>query len=453
MRALLYCRVSDDRADGRSVREQEDELRRLCDREGWTVAHVITESVGASTYSRGRRTGWEQVQKLIGGGNVDLLVTWENSRAARNLTSYSELRDLCAVSGVRWVYSGKTHDLSDPDDRFTTGLDALLSEKETSQISARVKRATRANAAAGRPHGRTLYGYRRVYDQLTGRLDNLEPDPATAAVVHRIYDASEAGQGMDSIARDLNADGVPNPTGREWAGLTVKRILTNPGYAGRRHYKGEVVGTASWSPLIDPDRFDRLQALIAGRRVNRSPNTAWLLTGVTRCGVCTGKVGVKRSGGRPKYVCLDRFCVARATEPLHDYLSRLIIARLQRIELGPARSGDTPEVAQVHAEISALEERLDAYADKAARGEVSMRMLVRVEQRIIADLAAHRARLRQMVAPNIDPPVGDVGEWWDALPLERRRHCVNALVDMVVIHKTRRGERTFNPSAVEVVWR
>ena len=42
IRAVIYARVSSDRAKGRSVAEQETECRAECDRRGWPVAHVLT---------------------------------------------------------------------------------------------------------------------------------------------------------------------------------------------------------------------------------------------------------------------------------------------------------------------------------------------------------------------------------------------------------------------------
>ncbi|HEX6236004.1 MAG TPA: recombinase family protein, partial [Acidimicrobiales bacterium] len=125
-RALIYTRVSQDRAGGRSPAEQEAEARAHCEREGWEVAEVVTDSVGASRHSKGHRDGWGRARRLVGAGDVDVLVTWEASRAQRDLSAYSELRDLCAAHGVRWAYSGRVHDLTTSDGRFRTGLDALL---------------------------------------------------------------------------------------------------------------------------------------------------------------------------------------------------------------------------------------------------------------------------------------------------------------------------------------
>jgi site-specific DNA recombinase len=89
---------------------------------------------------------------------------WSPGRPAghsSDLAAYVELRDLCTGRGVFWSYSGKLHDLSNGDDRFSTGLDALLAEKEAEQISERVLRGKRKAAAEGRPSGRPPYGYRR----------------------------------------------------------------------------------------------------------------------------------------------------------------------------------------------------------------------------------------------------------------------------------------------------
>ena len=100
----------------------------------------------------------------VAAGGLDVLVTWEASRAQRDLDAYLELRRLCAASGVRWAYSGTVYDLAHGSDRFRTGLDALVAEDEVEKMRSRVLRALRANANSGRPHGVVGFGFRREYD-------------------------------------------------------------------------------------------------------------------------------------------------------------------------------------------------------------------------------------------------------------------------------------------------
>src|SRR5205814_9756357 len=99
---------------------------------------------------------------LIAGG-ADVLVMWEGSRAQRDLRDFLALRDLCAERGIGYSYSGRLYDMNRTDDRFSTGLDALLAEREADVTRDRVLRGMRAAVAKGRPHGKLLYGYRRGY--------------------------------------------------------------------------------------------------------------------------------------------------------------------------------------------------------------------------------------------------------------------------------------------------
>ena len=44
----------------------------------------------------------------------------------------------------------------------------------------------RAQASSGKPHGRRLYGYDRVYDPTTGELMNNVPNPVEAPIVAEV---------------------------------------------------------------------------------------------------------------------------------------------------------------------------------------------------------------------------------------------------------------------------
>jgi site-specific DNA recombinase len=75
------------------------------------------------------------------------------------------------------------------------------------------------------------------------RLHVLEPDPATAPIVRRIYAEFLQGAGYLAIAERLNADQLPSPSGYDpgrnphrqgigWTKHTVRAILVNPRYTG-----------------------------------------------------------------------------------------------------------------------------------------------------------------------------------------------------------------------------
>src|SRR5699024_5276318 len=136
-------------------------------------------------WSKGdNRPAYRRLPEVLEPG--DVLVYWEPSRAGRDLGAYVDLRDLCASRGVFWSYSGKLLDLTNGDDRFASGLDALLAEKEAEQVRERVLRAHRANIDAGKAHGRIPYGYKAVGDENTGKIVARVPHPGEAPIVKEL---------------------------------------------------------------------------------------------------------------------------------------------------------------------------------------------------------------------------------------------------------------------------
>lgn len=452
--ALIYCRVSEDRAQGRSVAEQEVDARAVCQREGWTVADVVTDSVGASRHSKGTRHGWEAVRQTLEGGAVDVLVTWEASRAQRDLEAYAELRALCARTGTLWCYSGRVHDLTNSGDRFVTGLDALLAEREADEISARVRRSIRANAVKGSPHGRRLFGYTRTYDPTTGALTGQVPDEHEAPVVQRIFADYLAGMGIRTIARGLNSEQITTGTGSHWRDKQVARVLDNPAYAGIRVHRGEVVGPAAWPALIATEDWERTCTRREVRSAARTPNTgtARLLTGVSRCGLCGGRMLVGHDrGGRKVYQCRAGYCVARDEAKLDAYVTELLLTRMASADLGVA---ERPATEADRAELDHLRARIEEAVDQFTAGKLTGATLARIEGRMLPAIAAVESRIRRSVVPiGVSLPVGDPWEWWAALTPEVRREVVGGFLASVVVLPTKRGSRTFDPAAVRVEWR
>lgn len=458
MRALIYTRVSQDRSGGRSPAEQEAEARLVCGREGWDVAEVVTDTNGASRHSKGTRTGWKKAQTMVEARKVDVLVTWEASRAQRDLEAYAALRRLCSTAGVLWNYSGRTYDMAAKDDRFSTGLDALLAEREADETADRVKRAMRANATQGRPHGRRLFGYQRVYDNASGALTGQVPLTGEAEVVAGIFRDYLAGFGIRTIARSLNSAGVTTGTGAKWNDPQVRRVLVNPAYAGRRVHRGEVVGDADWPALIDAETFDRVQARLVAQRTSKTRHTptARLLSGVGRCGLCGGKVGAIHDRHQRKvYVCRDKYEVCRDLVSLDAFVSAVIIERLSRADVAEALSGqEDPAVEQARLRVAELEAQLDSAVDQFTAGKLTASTLAKVEAKLLPAITEARQITRRALVPlEVDVPATGVEEWWDGLTHEVRREIVGALLAAVVILPTGKGRRVFDPAAVRIEWR
>lgn len=461
MRCLIYARVSlDPKGQGRSTTEQEAECRAWANSEGWTITHVITETGSASRYARstGARTRWDEVTTALATGHYDALLTWEASRATRDLTAYTALRDLCATHGVAWGYSGTLHDLTSRDARFRTGLDALLAEDESARTSERIRRAVRARATAGQPHGKLLYGYTREYDPTTGALARQIPHPITADIVRDIYTRTIDGWSNQRIARHLTEQGTPLPrpqrsTSRpdgEWLGTTIGRIVANPAYAGHRTHKGIIVGPATWEPLVTQDTWDQANAAQSARttshRRTHDGTVRHLLGGIARCGRpgCGGPLYAQANRGRPAYTCHTCFRVTRDKARLDTYVTDTLLALLQHdsgVITRPSPDTST-ELEQARAHEQRLRDRHAEFLAEATTGGISAASLAVIEAGLLPQITAAARQVRSLQLPTqlrrLNPD--DIPGSWAALPLADQRAVLVDALD-IRVHPVGRGRR------------
>lgn len=452
MRAVIYTRVSSDPlATGRSVEQQEAECRQVCERQGWSVVQVFTDNDrSASRYARKDRPAYAQVKQAIADSRADVLVLWEGSRAQRDLRDYLKLRDLCAQQGVLYCYSGKVHDLTRTDDRFTTGLDALLAEREADLTRDRVMRAVRANMASGRPYGRTLYGYRRVYDAQTRQFLEQVPHEEHAPVVREAARRVMAGESCRAIALDFNARGIPAPAGGAWDLTQIKRLVIRPAYAGQKVHRGQVVGMGDWPAILDEQTYSACVARLSDprRKTMRDGSLKHLLSGVACCGACGGRLRVQKNRTHLAYLCFSAFCVSMKTTTLENYITDVIVERLSRpdaIDLLCSPASDD-QVAQARTERDELTARLEAFYEQGAAGHLSSAGLAKMEARLLPQIEAATARAQPVPVPQVlRDLVGDtarVREMWGRLDVGVRREVVRILAE-IKLHPTVQGTKLY----------
>lgn len=488
MKVIIYTRVSQDTTGrGRSVEEQEKECRAWAAREGWEVVEVYPEKGSASRFATRSRGVWAEVLKAIARRDADALLTWEASRTGRDLAGYTELRDACIAAGVKLGYSGTIYDLANRDARFRTGLDALLAEDEAARTSERVKRAVRANAMAGKVHGKHLYGYRRIYDPETRALVRIEEHPEHAPIVREIFERMYSGEGTHTIAADLNRRGVPprrkhRKEGRENAGWTLVAVrevaLERPAYAGIREFNGKHLDVeVQWPALIDRDRWHELRARYAAMPKRRSEEwkVAHLLTGIARCAVCGGSmiVGHQNKGkavlGQRRvqyksYVCRgvragSSAHVTVAEWALDELVTKVVLARFSQpdalAQLVESDGRTDARREELQAQIAADQGYLEEVGRRAAEAR-DVTMLITQRELVQPRIEAAQAELLRIV--KADPLAvrlvssDDVGAQWEQFSLEEKRAVIAALVIPVVHRAERPGQRGRVAERIQWVW-
>ncbi|OZC62101.1 hypothetical protein CH267_00735 [Rhodococcus sp. 06-621-2] len=453
MRAIIYTRVSSDNSGrAKSVADQERECRAVCEREGWTVAEVLTDNdIGASRWSTKRRPAYRQLVDTLQRG--DVLVLWEASRAQRDLAAYVTLRDLCADRGVLWCVSGRIYDLSQGDDRFGTGLDALLAEREAEQIRERVLRGKRAAALEGRNGGRLPYGYRRQFDPDTGKTARWVHDPERAPIVREIISRFVGGESLWAITRDLERREVPPPNaGVPWRPQRIRTMIGTPTYAGLLVHQGEVVGQGNWEPLISVEVHQQILGILAdpSRVTYRGSAAKHLLSGIARCGVCGEGMRYfdPPSSTTARYVCSSKSCVVRRADLVEEYVEMRLIDILTRHVIAPA---DTGENAELVAEVDRQRARLDHYVQQLADEKITDESFQKLEKAINQRITQALAKIRRVPTSALTASIAgpNAAANWKRLDILDQRQAIREHLAVAILPSTV-GTRRFSIDDIRI---
>jgi DNA invertase Pin-like site-specific DNA recombinase len=339
-----------------------------------------------------------------------------------------------------------------------------MSKGERSRIRTRVRTAMAAQTASqGRfLGGRPPYGYRLAdagphpnpgKAALGIRIHRLEPDPATAPVVVRIFEEYVSGKGLFAIADGLTRDGVMSPSaydrarnshrnGQGWSKTAVRAILINPRYTGvavwGRQRRDEVLVDVEdvaaghrtrlrWNdedawvrspgvahePLISQEMFEAARARRAanGRTTIRKPRRTprpYLLRGLLRCGLCDRRMQGSWNHEQAYYRCrypTEYALPRRAQHPPTVYVRETqIVPPLDDWIAGIFEPDHLEETCRALAEA----QEPPAVDDDCAA----------TARQVLVDCDARLARYREALEAGTDPAV--VARWISEVQAERR---------------------------------
>ena len=423
-----------------------------------SASNALPEKVGRSTNvtATGAYPGASLirpgVQKLLQdaqAGRFAIVVTESLDRLSRDQEDIAHIFKRITFAGGRIVTlsEGEINELH-------IGLKGTMGALYLKDLADKTRRGLRGRVEAGKSGGGNSYGYDVVRgigpdgQKLTGerRINGQQ-----AAVVRRIFEDYAAGVSPRAIAKSLNAEGVPGPSGRTWGPSTIHGnrqrgtgILNNELYIGRlvwnrlRYVKdpetgkrvsrlnpdsGWIVQDVAALRIIDQSLWERVKtrqgALEAGRGSGGAPGywdrrrPRYLFTGLMRCAVCGGgivnfnKVYIGCANARNKGTCDNKATMRR------DDLETAVLEGLQHRLMEPARTKIFCEeyaraMNRLHAQYDA---QRDADADALSRIERDLARLVQAlldgvpasaVREKMAELEARRDGLRGRLAASED---------------------------------------------------
>lgn len=335
LRVAAYCRVSTDQDDQRnSLQSQQryfDDYMRS--QENWESVGVFADEGITGTSTRKRRA-FHRMIALAERGEIDLILTKEVSRFARNTVDTLEITRRLKERGVGVLFLVDNIDTRDNDGEFRLSIMASVAQEESRKTSERVRWGQRRQMERGVVFGNnSIYGFDLKGGRLTVREDEAE-------VVRRIFHKfAVEGKGTHVIARELSEEGIAPPrtaTGI-WSSTMVLRILRNEKFAGDLLQKKHITKNylthkktlndgseepvyirAHHEAVVERALFEHAQAELARRAPSveqrtRYSNRYWC-SGRIQCGGCGSRfilrvsrreklrgipgVGVPRAGAR-----------------------------------------------------------------------------------------------------------------------------------------------------------
>lgn len=227
VKVAAYCRVSTlQESQESSIEGQYLHYEQLIKSDSdWEFAGIYLE-VGVTGTKAEVRPELQRLMEDCKRGRVNLILTKSISRFSRNTADcLSMVRELTAL-GVNIFFEKEQIRTGSMESEFMLSILACFAEEESRSISDNLKWGLRKRFAAGTyKQAISPYGYRR-----TG--DKFMIDPKEAEVIRNIFHRILDGQGMFSIAGELNRSGVSTRYGAAWQPSTIRNIVYNPFYVG-----------------------------------------------------------------------------------------------------------------------------------------------------------------------------------------------------------------------------
>ena len=328
MRAAIYARYSSDLQSEASIEDQVRLCRERGERDGHEVIQVFNDyAISGSNLIN--RPGILSLMAAAKDGLFELVYAEALDRISRDQEDIAAIYKRLAHGDVKIVTlsEGEINELH-------VGLKGTMNALFLRDLAVKTRRGQRGRVEAGKIPGGNSYGYtivRRLLADGSVTTGEREIEPEQAATVRRIFQMYADGMAPRKIAATLNAEGLPSPRGGVWNASTINGsrqrrngILNNELYTGtitynrQRFVKDPETGkrTSRLNPehewvktdvpalrIIDDETWNKVQAIksrYSSRAGNKRQTTRRLLTGLIKCGSCSGSMTIVN---RNRYYC------------------------------------------------------------------------------------------------------------------------------------------------------
>jgi len=297
------------------------------------------------------------------------------------------------------------------------------------------------------------------------------------------------GDSIPTICNALNAKGVVSVFGNPWSHPALRRLIGSPVMAGFQVWKKQIVVDGDGAPvrpypgIIDLRTYNRVQESIKKRYFIHPSRGGALLSGITYCSLCGGKmIGASPTEhGGANYRCRNRYQLNKAcqglstrSKGLESYVTEVILTLLgsetTRKELSKSLATvkkrsvsdrkDDPKIQHefLRNQLRTLQERKMQKKYEYAGGDDDFE---KAWEEITSQMKHLEEEMKKVPIDDFDPKLqslissSDLTQTWEKMTVAERREIVGALFKKVTIMprdpKWNNG-KGYDPRRVKIEW-
>jgi DNA invertase Pin-like site-specific DNA recombinase len=485
----LYCRISEDKQGHREGVEAQERWGREYAAYTWPgiPVKVFADNDLSAAKDNVVRPGFQKMRDGIRRGDCAHLWTVEQSRLTRlELEWFSLVGDLVKAD-VTEVHT-KRGGVIDTEG-VVGAIMAVLSGWEVRQLRRRLKDKLGELAREGRPAGHSGFAYVHIArseeqrqrleqwwqarDEARDRGEDMHAwkdrnprpaggtpvldaggrkapqiDPERAELVRWAAAQILNGWTPTEVAREFRRRGIRGVYGgRIDDPGSIYKMLTAPAIAGLRVYQGEIVGKATWEPVLDEATWRAVRARLDGNRKPYKRRTArrYLLSKFAFCASCGQAMTAAstRDSDISYYQCSgaviegsDNSCGRMSIQsvPAENYVAGELLAHLASRDIAAPEDEHAGRRDAITAELEALAAQKAEWMQARDAGQLNLAEYLAAKAKFDTRLRQLDAELAGLPAPVRKLDVEQLRQAWPEMTLSERRQVLGDWIERIIIH-------------------
>lgn len=303
-KVAAYCRVSTDSSDqANSFESQQRYFRQYIEHNpDWELFEVFADE-GISGTNTKKRKEFQRMIACAENGDIDLIITKEVSRFARNIVDTISITRELKKHGVYVIFMNDGINTMDGDAELRLGIMASIAQEESRKTSERVKWGQKRRMEQGVVFGRSMLGY----DVSDGKMTiNEEGAEIVRLIFHKF---ANEGKGTHVIARELAEAGIHPMRVKEWSNTVILRVIRNEKYCGdlvqkktytpdflsheKKYNRGQeefVIIKDHHEPIVSRELFEKANRILDAKSLSQEGkakhSNRYIFSGKIKCGKC-----------------------------------------------------------------------------------------------------------------------------------------------------------------------